>query len=277
MLDPDVKKDLKYYLRLYRDQIKEKYAAFVTSLCTAVIATQVSLRDFRLYVLGLSAFQDQDGEQPNLLDDVKKAKIEEAGSIHRIFEVLTTECCSFLHIGIFQSIIKKYDIKTDSEDLKYSEHLKAYIDKHKISEFLEVIPRLDIFLASSNGNQKKLTLKFDVNLPVKVTHVFDLETTIAGILELSPSALRLVSIEKGCVVVTFQIPEAVADYLSKISLTENQKAEINALSIKWLKCEDVVLYSRVKDYKGKTTRAHIQYSSHLSIFKPIPIQSEANS
>ncbi len=246
-LDSDTEEDLKYQLRINRNRINQKYASFVSSLCSAVVETQVSLKDFRLYVLGLSAFQDQDEEKPNLLDDAKKAKIEQADSIHRIFEVLTTECCSFLYIDIFQSIIKRYGINTDSEDLKYSEHLIAYINQHKISEFLGINPRLETLSGSSNGNSKKLTLKFDVKLSSKFTKVYSLKTALAAILELSPSAIRLVGIEKGCVVVTFVIPDAVADILN--SLSGKQIIDIQALSVKWLKCGDQTIYD-TKSLKG---------------------------
>ena len=214
-------------------------------MCAAVIATQVGLEDFRLFVLSLSAFQDEDGKQPNLLDEAKKAKIEDAGSIERIFQILTTDCCSFLHVGIFQSIMKKYDIKANTEDLKYSEHLKEYIDMHKISELLQVIPKLE---SGHLDDSTKLTIKFNVSLSSKVTKIFDLESAIAGILDLNPSALRLVSIEEGCVITTFLIPEAVAEHFNKTSLTEQQKADINALSVpvKWLNCGETVLYTRAK-------------------------------
>ncbi len=240
--DSEIEEDLEYQLIVNYRQINEKFASFVSSLCTALIATQVTFKDFQLYVLGLSAFQDQDGKQPNLLDDPTKAKIEEADSIHNIFGILITYCCSLLHIDIFQSIIKKYGINTDSEDLKYSHHLAAYINKHKISELLKIIPRLETFLGSLNSKSNKLTLKFDVKLFSKVTKVFELKTAIAGILKLSPSAIRLVSIEKGCVVLTFLIPKAVAEYIFKTRLTVKQKLDIQALSVNWLKCEDFTLF-----------------------------------
>ena len=78
------------------------------SLYEAVEATGVSLKKFRLYLLGLSAFEsDHEDEQPILLDEVND-QIKKADSINDIFEVLTTECCSF--IGIFQSIIESKQI-----------------------------------------------------------------------------------------------------------------------------------------------------------------------
>ena len=209
----------------------------MTSLCTAVIATQVSLENFRLYVLSLFEFQDQDGKQPAPSDNVKKDKIERADSIHRVFEVLTTDCCSFLNIDIYKSIMKKYDIKAETEDLRYPNHLIDYIHKHKISEFLSINPRLKTIPDSL----KKLTLKFDVKDTSKIAKVCNLKRCIAGILNLPPSALQLVDIEKGCVVVTFLIPTEVADYIIS-TLKDQQIADIQELSVKWLKCGDNILF-----------------------------------
>ena len=132
-LDPDTKRDLKRQLNRNRRSIQSRYATFVVSLCNAVIDNGVSLKNFRLYLLGLPAFMsDYEDEQPKLLDD----RIEDADSIHRIFEVLTTDCCSFLNIDIFESIINDYRIDTNSDEVfKYSGHLKTYLKSHKISVY----------------------------------------------------------------------------------------------------------------------------------------------
>lgn len=45
-----------------------------------------------------------------------RAEIKMADSIIGIFQVLTTECCSFMNIGVLQSIMKKYKIDTNSSD-----------------------------------------------------------------------------------------------------------------------------------------------------------------
>ena len=239
-------------LKSNRERIQEKYASFVVSLCEAIEATGVSLKKFRLYILGLSAFEStHDSEQPILLDDVK-AKIENADSINKIFEVLTTDCCSFINVGIFQSIISKYRININSnEDLQYSQHLKNYLHDHTISEFIAINPRLEKFL----NNSEKLTLKYNVDLPSKVTKVLNLKGAIAKILDVKPYTLRLISIEEGCVVVTFLLPAAVASYLFDNGLTAKQEADIRALSVLWLKCGSYILeeiphvVDNIKDFK----------------------------
>lgn len=232
-LDPDTKEDLKIQLEHNRDKIKEKYASFVVSLCEAVKVTGVSLDQFRLYLLGLSAFESKnEREQPILLDDVK-ALINAADSIYKIFGILTTDCCSFINVGIFQSIISNYDININSQaSLQYTNHLKAYLENHTIEEFISINPNLKNY----PKNSEILTLKFDTTLPSKITKVVNLKSAIAKILGVKSHALRLVGIEEGCVVVTFFLPRTVAAYVFDNGLSAKQEAEIKALPVMWLKC-----------------------------------------
>ena len=127
-LDPDTRRDLLIQLEKNREDIQEKYASFVVSLCEAVEATGVSVKKFQLFLNTLSAKEKDHVTELTVLLDSIKAEIKKADCINDIFEILATECCSFLNVGIFQSIIKQYKINTESdEDLQYSEHLKAYI------------------------------------------------------------------------------------------------------------------------------------------------------
>ena len=222
-------------------------------LCKAVTATGVTLKEFRHFLLGLSPYVDDYGdEQPRLLDHVK-AEIKIADSIIGIFTVLTTECCSFMDVDIFESIIDEYEIDTNSDvKLQYSEHLKSYLLNHKISEFIMINPKLDRL-----KNSDKLILKFNTNLTSSITKVFDLKSAIAGILGLkSAAALQLISIKEGCVVVTFSILSTVAEKVFARGLTAKQEADIRALSVLWLECGDYKL-EEIQDHTGT-----IQLISH---------------
>ena len=223
------------------------------SLCEAIEDTGVSLQKFRLYLLSLSVFENKhEHEQPILLENVKD-QIKNADSINEIFTILTTDCCSFMNDSIFQTIIDKYGISTDAnEDLQYSKHLKAYLENHKISEFILINPKLERFPKDS----EKVILKFNVALPNNITKVLDLRSAIAEILGLRLPALQLVAIEEGCVVITFCIPTCVADHIFANGLTSQQEADIQALSVLWLKCGNYKLEeiprSAGKDFNPST-------------------------
>ena len=250
-LDPDTLRDLRRQLRKNRKDITVRYASFGVRLCKAVTTKGITLKEFRHFLLGLSPYVDEYGdERPRLLDNVK-AEIKMADGITGIFEVLTTECCSFMDVDIFQSIMDEYEIDTNSDvKLQYPEHLKSYLKKHKISEFIMINPKLDRF-----KNTDKLVLKFNTDLSSSITKVLDLKSAIADILGLkSAAALQLLSIKEGCVVVTFSILSTVAEKVFAHGLTAKQEADIRALSVLWLECGDYKLEEipRNADRIGKT-------------------------
>ena len=254
-LDPDTLRDLRRQLKRNYKGITSRYASFGASLRQAVTATGVTLEDFRHFLLGLSPYVDDYGdERPRLLDHVK-AKIEKADSIVRIFQVLTTDCCSFMDVSIFQSIIDEYEVDINSDvKLQYSEHLKSYLLNHKISEFIMINPKLDRL-----KNPDVLILKFNTDLSSSITKVLDLKSGIADILGLkSSAALQLLSIKEGCVVVTFSILSTVAESVFARGLTAKQEADIRALSVLWLECGDYKL-EEIPDSKDHI--GMIQYHS----------------
>lgn len=244
-LDADSRRDLIRQLKNTREELQERYASFVVSLCEAVENTNVSFQAFKLYLLGLSALEndylkfedDPEVKQPILLEDVK-AQIDKANSINDIFIVLTTESCCFINVGVFQSIMNKYGINVESdEDLQYSKHLKVYLENHKISEFIFINSRIERLVKDS----EELIVHFDVDLSSKISKIADLHGALAKVLGVKMSALRLVAIKKDRVVVTFNILTSVAKIVFSNGLTTQQEADIRALSVLWLKCGDYKL------------------------------------
>ena len=68
--------------------------------------------------------------------------------------------------------------------------------------------------------------------------LLDLQDRISDILDVLPGALRLVSVEEGCVVVTFLIPTKLAQiiFTSEKEFTVDEEQEFQALSVVWLEC-----------------------------------------
>lgn len=136
-----------------------------------------------------------------------------------------------LDFDLFQCIVEEYKLDQCQEQLHYPEHLKAYIQKHKISEFLEINPALEKY-----SGAEELVLKFDINLSIcKLSTLLDLKSTVAEILGLKSSALRLLRVKEGCMVATFLIPECVANSADR-EFTSKQVQDFQNLSLLWLKC-----------------------------------------
>ena len=177
----------------------------------------------------------------------RKADLKKCDTINDIFDFLTTECASFLNYEILQDILEFYEIPEDQERLQYPKHLKAYIEKHKVSEFVKINPMLKKHV---NGS-KELMLKFDIDTTCKLAKVVELKKFVAKTLDLQPSTLHLIDIKEGCVVVTFTVPASVADaiFTSNKVLTMQQEDELRAASVLWLKCNDFFFNLEEKAFK----------------------------
>lgn len=184
-------------------------------------------------MLSITAFKYNHRDQgTKLFSSNIRAQFEQATTVEGIFKVLITECASFLNYEIFESVIDEFEVDRSQAKLNYSEHLKAYVEKHKLSEFYKINPLLE----KVNDSSKKLVLKFDIKLTQSLGTLKDCTKAIANILDLSASALQLLSIAEGCVIVTLLIPASVADiiFTSNTVFTPEQRSEFQKLSVMWL-------------------------------------------
>lgn len=178
----------------------------------------------------------------NFFEKDLKEKLKEAETVNDIIDLLTMNYCSFLNYEIFPRLVDYCHLdKEHQENLKYPVHLRAFIVKHKLSEFFEINPLLEDFTDPS----KKLILKFEIDLSLcKLATIFDLKKRIADIMLLKHvSALRLLSIKDGCVECTFLIPTQVAEFIFAPGkkFSRSQVREFQELPILWLKCDKYFL------------------------------------
>lgn len=234
-LDPDIRMDLEQQLEMNLEQITCRYASYVHYILNSVQTKGVSVTDLRSYLLNITAFQSGCKEQCKLLSAVK-TELDEADTINKIFDLLSCKCASFFNFKVFQFLVDEYDIREsgDRVRLNYPQLLEAYINKHKISEFVAINPALE----EHNDGSATLVFKFNIELTCKVATISNLKAAVAKILDLKPSTLRLLSIEKGCVVVTFLIPTEVADiiFVHGKKFTAVEVEEFRSLSVVWLEC-----------------------------------------
>ena len=246
--------DLEYILERNLEEVLVKFASYVDCLRDAVKEKCISLEDFHSFLLKLPAFsKSHEGQMLTLLSE-KKSKLKETKTFTETFDFLSTECASFLNYGIFQHIVEKYNIKEDKEELKYNDHLKAYIEKHKISEFVKINHLLLTLLQNKIGSTE-LVLKYDIKTAERLARVTELQKFIARILNLMPSAVEIIDIDKGCVVVTFFIPAPVASaiFTSNTVFTSRERRELQAASVLWLQCNGHTIHFEKMEPKSHTT------------------------
>ena len=224
--------DLRQQLTLNFEDIMEKYAAYVRCIRLSLVNMKVSVRDLRAYILSLQMFKFKH-EHIKLFEHMKE-KLEKADHIEAIFNLLTLEWASFLDHKIFQMIIKEFDIDQSQERLKYPKYLKDYVNMHKLSEFCIINPLLENYTDAS----EKLVLKFDFELTnCSIGKVKECTDIIARILDLRTTALRILSIEQGCVIVTVLIPAVSVDIIFP-ALSPKQCDDLKYRSVLWLECND---------------------------------------
>ena len=231
----DILMDLEQQLEKNLEHITRNYASYAHYILMSIKAKGVSVTDFRSYLLNLTAFRPGCREQCMLLSGMK-AELDEADTINKIYDLVSCNCASFFNYEIFQTLVDRFGVK-DTEDtgiLDYPEQLKAYINMHKISEFIAINPALE---KHSTGSAK-ITFKFDIELTSKLAKVSKLQAAVAKILGLKASTLQLLSIEKGCVTVTFHIPAEAADILFSQGkqFTPGDIEDLRALSVLWFEC-----------------------------------------
>ena len=238
--------DLEFILRKNLKEIIVKYASYVDCLRSILEEKGVSPEALRSYLLSLPATNKScKGQNLTLLSD-KEAELQRCDSVTDIFNFLTTKCASFLNYDIFQFILKHYSISDRQEKLQYPEYLKAYIKKHKISEFEKINP----LLKAKNGS-KELTLKYDIKKTCTLAKVNELKNFIAEIMDLSPSALEIVDVKDGCVIITFLISASIADALftPNTVFIPQQEEKLRVASILWLKCNDRTFNFQKQEHK----------------------------
>ena len=130
--------------------------------------------------------------------------------------------------------------------MEYPDHLKAYLEKHKISEFIEINPLLREFTTKST----ELVLKIDIEATSRLSKLKRLKTTVAKILGLKSRTLRLLDVNDGCIAATFLLPTLVAElvFTEHTALTDEQSEQLRNLSVLRLECNNCVPFEN--DHEG---------------------------
>ena len=219
------------------DEIIHKYTSYVDCLRTCIEVKGITPEALQTYLLSLPASTNTyKGQKLTLLSN-KKIELLSTKTIVEIFSFLTTECASFLNCDIFETILENYKISVDQEELKYCDHLKAYVEKCTITEFVKVTPPLKL-----KSGYKELTLKYEIANVSNIGKVDELKKLVAKLLDLSPLVLHIVHIIDGCVVVTFFLAASVAEVIFTPDrvFTPQQEGEFRAASVLWLKCNGYI-------------------------------------
>lgn len=232
----EVVEDLTHQLKCYREQIQTNYAHFVSSIHDKLVdRREVSVSNLRFFLLNLPALACDDNKEHHKLLYGVKSEIYKATTIEDIFFLLT-EYTSFLDYHIYLDIAVKYNINIEKEKSDYLDRLNDYVEKHKVSDLVSAIPTLCKFTDQFSDMSKTLVFKLNIQLSCKLANLITLKSALAKLLGFNPSALRLISIETGSVLVAFLIPAFAAEYIFHVDkgFTQHENEKFRALSVVWL-------------------------------------------
>lgn len=245
---PEILEDLTHQLKCYREQIQTEFAFFVSSIHEKLVTNEaVSVSNLRFFLLHLPALTcEDDDEHCKLLYGVK-SEFQKVTTVDDIL-LLLNRYTSFLDYHIYLSITAKYKIDIEEEKSEYFKHLKEYVNKHKISDLVNVIPMICKHNHQFDDISKTLVFKMNIKMSCKFAKLITLKSAVAKLLGFHPSALRLISIKRGSVIVTFLIPTFAAEYvfISRKKFTQQEMKQFRALSIVWLEYEGLRF-----DFSGK--------------------------
>ena len=252
-LSDSTRKDLEYTLEKYREKIVFRYGLYVRCIRKSLQEMAIDVNELCSYLLSINAFQSSINLHGKLLSGVA-SELKKARTILEVLDIVVENCSSYMNVGVFQCIVKTYGIDKGQEELKYPGHLKAYIEKHTIAEFVKINPKLEI----SGDDSKKLVLKLDIKQTCELSMIIDLQKAIASIYEdIMPSAIRLCDITEGCVVVTFCVSASVGDqvFTKEKMLSSEEKLRLQSLSVLWIDYDDhriaTFIYNKEKSSFGK--------------------------
>lgn len=185
--------------RLLREwqEITCKYSSMKATICKSFVVRNVSVKELARVLADLGAFYPTRPQRPLLEDRLEE--VENSEDVDHVFFLLR-EFTSFFSYRIIEHIAEQ--LGTDQDKLR----VMAY------KEEFELYARRNIFecpiYSIARSNQVNLVVKaeWDDTQRLNIKHLEVFQDTISRILTVSKYAMRLCSVEKGCVQLTFQVP-----------------------------------------------------------------------
>ena len=226
--------DLKFQLEKDKRNIMKKYSQYVTKVRKLLAAKEVPIKKVHQSLLTLPTYSSCGKIGPQCLPEEVIAKLNLAETIDEIINILCTDWASYINYDIFELLLDECCPDVSREDLDYRSQLRSYIDMHNVAEYVAINPELEKFTNESSI----LTVKLDLQHETKISKVVDTKYCISHMLDIAPSALRIIGIREGCVELIIEIPAHAANTLfhHNATFSQQQQQQLKNLSIMWLKC-----------------------------------------
>ena len=218
-------------------KISMAFAALVGRTIKSLMTTQnVSVADLFRILMGLKAFQPVATVPKKPLLESRLEELKKAETIDDIFLILQ-EYMSFYSHHILEHIIEELGSREDQERLE--------VYKTKLNDYC----KRGIFECPSfstlQRDQVRLVFKFEVEddflANCTILHLDIFRSRIADIIKVSKYPLQLVTVEEGCLQLTYSIPQCIKKTV--FALLASTIKEFLAIRVIRISCENFEIIS----------------------------------
>ena len=258
-IDEETRENLEGRLLFEAQQMETLFCKFVSKLRKSLESRNVnpSIIGNHLSLIKATTKQLQDDVSvPNLFHLIRQelVKVEEIG---KLFELITPYV-SFFNYDIFESIVEDYGDSEDKE--KFKVYLKKFEEfcKRRATEVPSVLDGED-----STTTHLRVKVEDDFKHMYTVKAIRSFRAKLCTILGITEPCLRLVSIENGCILLTFILPTFVVPFI--FPLSKEQEVQMASEGVSAYTVGDLptqILVTPVR--QGITSNAPVEITESLS-------------
>ena len=218
--------------RLYceHEVIVSEFTRLVYKTCKSLVQQGVTVQELVRLLMMLHSFQPTAPLPSRPLLEERIEDLKAANTLDDVFLILRSYM-SFFSYQIITVIIDEFGTPEDKENL------------HNYTTKLDEYSRRSVFECPSysrtRNDQANLVVKLEgINLEkFNVKHLQVFQSRISNIIKVSKYTLRLCTVEKGCLELTFQMPHFVKELM--FPLFESQKTALRAEGVTRLTCDEL--------------------------------------
>lgn len=218
--------NLEHRLKSETRKIICSFADLTRSTKRSLECQKVDVEDLATSLLVLEAFKAGIAKKPLLKED--ETNIKEASSIADIFLILT-DYISFFNYEIIEHIVKDFGTEDDHKSL--AEYIAAFNDFCRRSVF-EVPCHVLGTAPTSSSKFRTFAVKYSEDAHHTMENAKLLQRKIADLFNITPCALQLVSIVRGCMQLQFSLPAIIAEQI--LPPSPSQLKNLRTLSVRMI-------------------------------------------
>ena len=239
--------------KLYHEfeKITTAFSSLFSDTCNSLVQRDISVQQLVLVLTTLGAFQPTLPQMPLLEEQL--VEMSKAKNNYEVFFALRGYVSFFSH-HIVDHVIAKLGTPEDHQRLQ--SYLNTLDDYMKRSVF--ECPSYSL----ARHQQASLVVKLEGEMDrYKMYHLEGFQSRFSNIIRVSEYTLRLCTVERGCLQLTYQVPHFVLDTI--FPLSEDQKAMLRAEGVTRLSCGHY--HDHLSNQVGRLHRGRFAYVLQIAV------------